>query len=128
MKAAHELLAGPMQTCRIMNKLYRWKAAIASYIESDKEKGLYPSIKGDPENWEQTAENFIQGFQRYISRMRESVSCNRSYSATAWGPVVHPPIAPMLKIDNVFSTGPWKTGPVKEYIPVAWTVEKTIYS
>ena len=42
-EAVEQLLAGPMQPCRVSAKLERWAARIAPFIEADIASGHYPT-------------------------------------------------------------------------------------
>ena len=42
MNAAEDLLAGPLQPCRINAKLDRWSAALVPHLDEDDSAGLYP--------------------------------------------------------------------------------------
>ena len=103
MDKARELMEGPLQKCRILSKLDRWKAQLDAPMAADLAAGVYPGQPG------QQSANFDQNFESMKTRavptvvglFRESVACGEGgsrYTPAMWGSMYAKPVGEMLDI------------------------------
>lgn len=88
-EGARQLLAGPLQTTRAQMKLDRWHDQIKDYIQQDKDAGVYPGFEEGNEKLDDDWEKMFTHFRnvtlpRYITNMRNHVSCERGYDPNRW--------------------------------------------
>ena len=92
-EAVEQLLAGPLQPCRVNAKLERWAARIAPFIEADIASGHYPPRSGSARlsTWNSAVAELRSTVARYTDDIRQAVSCDRDYAADDWDPVATDP-------------------------------------
>jgi hypothetical protein len=110
MNAAEELIAGPLQLCRLKAKINRWKAALQSYIAADIEGQRFPATSvcyQQSFDYDATVTYFRDTVvPDYVTKFKDSVTCSRSYDADGWDQVINTQLAPMLRL-NTWQTGAW---------------------
>eukprot|EP00747_Dinoflagellata_sp_TGD_P218003 gnl/TRDRNA2_/TRDRNA2_90320_c0_seq2.p1 gnl/TRDRNA2_/TRDRNA2_90320_c0~~gnl/TRDRNA2_/TRDRNA2_90320_c0_seq2.p1 ORF type:complete len:559 (+),score=75.61 gnl/TRDRNA2_/TRDRNA2_90320_c0_seq2:83-1759(+) len=112
MNASYELLAGPLQPCRINAKLERWGNLIAPFMKLDREAGVYPAMSTHKDlSWEEEFAKFRDTVvPAYIADLRDFVSCSREFDAAKWDqPVTHFEL--MADENDVYAANrgnPWK--------------------
>eukprot|EP00928_Gymnodinium_smaydae_P039695 TRINITY_DN27054_c0_g1_i1.p1 TRINITY_DN27054_c0_g1~~TRINITY_DN27054_c0_g1_i1.p1 ORF type:complete len:623 (+),score=68.80 TRINITY_DN27054_c0_g1_i1:62-1930(+) len=110
MNASQRLLAGPLNLCRVQDKLRRWISQIKDAMASDTSAGLYPHTRHvGKKSWIDEATSFVdKTVPEHVASFRKSVSCKRNYKSNIWdGPVVDPKLKGIINIDSMARWSSW---------------------